>query len=366
MDRWILSKLNTLIASVSSKLDEYNITDSAREIQDFVDELSNWYVRRGRERYWGEGIGEDKAAAYATLYHVLVTLSKVIAPYVPFLAETIYQNLVCSVDANAPESVHLCTFPEADASKIDELLERGMADVLDVVVLGRAARSSANIKNRQPLSTLYVSSERDIKLTPELLEIVADELNVKEYKTADDAKAFISYELKPQLKTLGPKYGKLLGGIRKFFAECDAAEVVETVSRGELYNTEIDGTPVSFAKDDLLINIVNRSGFEAASDKGITVILDTTLSEELIAEGFVREIVSKIQTMRKEAGFEVTDRIIVSYAASEKAGAIIAENATAIAGDVLAVGVEQAEPNGYVKDWDINGDKVTLGVRKQN
>ena len=364
MDRWILSSLNSLVKYVDECLDEYKITESSRRIQEFVDALSNWYVRRGRERYWGSEMTEDKIAAYTTLYTVLVTLSKLIAPYTPFMAESIYQNLVRNVDKSAPESVHLCDFPVCDESVIDENLDKGMDYLLKLVALGRAARNKANIKNRQPLAKMYVRADGEVELTDELLMLLADELNVKEIERVSDDSDFVGYSLKPQLKTLGPKYGALLGGIRAFFADCNATEIVKTVETGAIYKTVINGKDVEFSKDDLLISTENKSGYVAESENGITVILDSNLTDELIGEGIAREIVSKLQTMRKEAGFSVTDHIKVTYEATGKVKEVLNSNLGAeIARDVLADKTCEGV-SGYQKSWDINGEKVTFGVEK--
>lgn len=364
MDRWILSSLNSLVKYVDECLDEYKITESSRRIQEFVDALSNWYVRRGRERYWGSEMTEDKIAAYTTLYTVLVTLSKLIAPYTPFMAESIYQNLVRNVDKSAPESVHLCDFPTCDESIIDENLDRGMEYLLKLVALGRAARNKANIKNRQPLAKMFVRADGEVELTDELLSLLADELNVKEIERVSDDSNFVGYSLKPQLKTLGPKYGALLGAIRSFFAECDATKIVKTVETGATYKTVINGKEVEFSKDDLLISTENKSGYVAESENGITVILDSNLTDELIGEGIAREIVSKLQTMRKEAGFSVTDHIKVSYEATGKVEEVLTsalgeEIARDVLADKICVGV-----CGYQKSWDVNGESVTFGVEK--
>lgn len=361
MDKWILSKLNTLVDQVDKNLAVYNITDSARALQDFSDILSNWYVRRGRDRYWGSEMTEDKAAAYTVLWHVLVTFAKLTAPYTPFIAEEMYLNLVPAFFKDAPKSVHLCAFPECDFSQIDEKLEKGMDTVLDIVNLGRAARNTGNVKNRQPLSEMYVVTARAGEIDEGLKTIVLDELNIKEYKTAEDASEFISYKLKPQLKTLGPKYGKKLGAISKFLAECDTKKVVDTVRGGNAYVMDTDAE-VSLTEEDLQIFTESKAGFISASDKGVTVALNTTLTEELIEEGMEREIVSKVQTMRKEAGFEITDRIRIYYIAEGKAQAVLAK--AAFKEDVLATSVCEGNANGYQKQVDINGEKVTLCLEK--
>ncbi|MBQ5801976.1 MAG: isoleucine--tRNA ligase [Clostridia bacterium] len=364
MDRWVLSKLNSLVKMVDESLANYTITESARAIQDFTDELSNWYVRRGRERYWGKGMTEDKAAAYTTLYTVLTTLSKLLAPYTPFMAESIYRNLVPNFDATAPVSVHLCSFPVADETLINKALEKEMEETLEIVVLGRAARNASNIKNRQPLSALTVCTERNIVITDETAEILKDELNVKNVLSGASATDFISYELKPQLKTLGPKYGKKLGEIRNFLSSCNGKEVVEGVENSGVYTVNLGGEDVSFTKEDLLITIKSKEGYASASDRGITVVLSTELTDDLIAEGYARELISKIQTLRKEAGFEVTDRISVNLViADAKTAEIIEGRKEEVAKAVLALSYGQAE-GGYQKEIDVNGAPVTVTVKK--
>lgn len=358
MDKWILSGLNSLIKFVDEGLNEYKITETSRAIGEFVDNLSNWYVRRCRDRFWGSDMTENKEAAYVTLYTVLSTLSKVIAPYVPFLAENMYQNLVANFDKNAPLSVHLCDFPVADESRIDPELESGMNDVLKTVVLGRAARNKANIKNRQPLKRLIYNGKKE--LSPELKALVEDELNVKEVDISADSAKYISYELKPQLKTLGPKYGALLGKIRALLAE-KSDEIAATVKSGKTYVVELDGKTVELAEEDLLISVKNKEGFSSESDGETTVVLDTELNDELIYEGAEREIVSKIQTMRKEAGFEVVDHISVAYKAEGVAKSVF-EKGTYKA-DVLC-DADGNDFDGYTKEWDINGDKVTISIKK--
>ena len=356
MDKWILSKLNSLTELVDKSLANYEITESARALQDFADVLSNWYVRRGRERYWGSERTEDKAAAYTTLYTVLVTLAKLTAPYTPFIAEMMYQNLVPAFCKDAPKSVHLCAFPEVCKNYIDKTLEEGMEEVLDIVVLGRAARNAGNLKNRQPLAKMIVVTDKNIKLSAEERAIVLDELNIKSFDFADDADKYISYKLKPQLKTLGPKYGKKLGAISSFLSKCNAKEVVNAVKNGGSY--EIEGEDVVLKYEDLQIFTESANGYVAAEDKGITVALDTELTEELIFEGIEREIVSKIQNMRKDAGFEVTDRIEVYYKAEGKAQKVLAK--AAFAKDVLAEKVAEGNPDGYTKEQNINGERVVL------
>ena len=362
MDRWALSKLNTLIKRVDGYLENYNITDSAREIQDFCDVLSNWYVRRGRDRYWGSNMTEDKAAAYTTLYHILVMLSKLIAPYVPFMAEMMYCNLVPQFSKDAPVSVHLCDYPVCDESAVDFALEKGMADVLDVVVLGRAARNAGAVKNRQPLSEMVVFSERELNIGDELKSVALDELNVKKLRFAQSADSLVSYTLKPQLKTLGPKYGKQLKKITEFLNSCNTGEVVKAVKNGGSYTLDLEDGAVVLFEEDLQIMTDSAEGYVTAADKGIIVALDVNLNEALLDEGCERELISKIQTMRKEAGFEVTDRIAVYYEAEGRAEKMLVRGK--LASDVLAERVEQGSAEGYTKSLDVNGDKVTITVVK--
>ena len=358
MDKWVLSGLNTLIKVVDEGLNEYKITETARAIGAFVDDLSNWYVRRCRDRFWGSGMTKDKEAAYTTLYTVLSTLAKIIAPYVPFMAENMYQNLVVPFFKDAPESVHLCDFPVADEQMVDKFLEEGMKDVLAVVMLGRAARNLAGIKNRQPLRRLIYNGKKE--LSSALKALVEDELNVKDVQISSDSGKFISYELKPQLKTLGPKFGALLGKIRQILAE-HADEIVAAVRNAGTYTTEADGRKIELTEEDLLISVKSREGYSSESDGETTVALDTTLDDELIFEGAEREIISKIQTMRKEAGFDVTDHIEVGYRAEGVALEVFRKGA--FAKDVLCDRVTETI-DGYAKEWNINGDKVTVSVRK--
>ncbi|MDE7400964.1 MAG: isoleucine--tRNA ligase [Clostridia bacterium] len=356
MDKWILSKLNSLVKLVDEHLAKYEITESSRALQDFCDILSNWYIRRGRERYWGSEMTEDKAAAYTTLYTCLITLAKISAPYTPFISEMIYQNLVPQFFAGEPKSVHLCTFPVADEKAIDKDLERAMDGVTDIVVLGRAARNAGNVKNRQPLAKMVVVTARDLALSEEEKAIILDELNVKSLEKADDAGKYISYKLKPQLKTLGPKYGKKLGAISAFLANCNAEEVVAAVKNGGAY--EIADLEVSLLEEDLQILTESAKGYVAAADKGITVALDTALTEELIDEGVERELISKIQNMRKEAGFEVTDRIEIYFTAEGRVLKILRGGSFASA--VLANKVVEGTANGFTKELSVNGEKATL------
>ena len=362
MDKWLLSKLNTLIKTVDDNLANYKIPESARALQDFVDDMSNWYVRRSRERFWAKGMEQDKINAYMTLYTALVTVSKVAAPMIPFMTEQIYQNLVRSVDQTAPESIHLCDYPVVNEDYIDTELEANMENVLKLVVMGRACRNTSNIKNRQPIGQMFVKAEFTL---PEFYqEIVADELNVKNVKFTDDVRDFTSYSFKPQLKTVGPKYGKMLGGIKKALDTIDGNAAMDELNANGSLNLDVDGQEITLFKEDLLIDTAQIEGYVSENDNGITVVLDTNLTEELLEEGFVREIISKIQTMRKEAGFEVMDKIRVTYTGSEKAESIFAKYAESISSEVLAEEVTKAEPAGYVKEWNINKEHVTLGVTK--
>ena len=361
MDRWILSRLNTLIGHVEAYLDDLKMTEAGREMQDFMDDLSNWYVRRCRERYWGKDMTADKEAAYMTLYTVLKTMALISAPFTPFMSETMYQNMVRTVDKSAPESIHLCDWPKKDESFIDPELEANMAAVLDIVVLGRSARNAANIKNRQPVASMYVQG----KALPDMyVSIIADELNVKEVRFVDDASSFISYRVKPQLKTLGPRYGKLLPKINQYLAgEGVGNAVVAAHNRGESYKFDIDGTEISLSAEDVLVSTEENAGFVTVTEHDLSVVLDTNLTPELIEEGFVREIVSKVQTMRKEAGFEVTDHIVLSHHGNSLIEGIFARHGAEIAADTLADSIKLGSA-GYVKDWEINGESVTLGVEK--
>ncbi len=363
MDRWILSKLNTLIAEVDEGLAQYKITESANALAAFVDELSNWYVRRGRERFWGKGMAGDKEAAFATLYHVLVTLSKVSAPFIPFLAEDIYQNLVVNNVPGAPESVHLCDFPVSDSAAVDADMERQMEALLEVVQLGRACRNAANLKVRQPLQRLYVKGASFDAAYQELCE---DELNVREVIFTDDARAFTTYRLKPQMRTLGPKYGKLLGKIGQHLATMDGNDVVDAFNRGETVSFELEGTQVTLAREDVLTEPAQKPGFTALEDRGVTVVLDTNLNEDLLAEGYAREVISKLQTMRKDTGYEVTDRIQVGFEADETLAAALNRYQEMIQRTTLAETLTRGklENADAEKDWDINDRKATLAIRK--
>ncbi len=364
MDKWVLSKLNTLVKTVDDNLANYKITESARAIQEFTDGLSNWYIRRGRERFWASGMEQDKINAYMTLYTVLVTMSKLCAPFIPFMSEQIYRNLVLSVDKNAPESVHLCDFPASCEDMISEDIEFNMDKVVSAVVLGRACRNGANVKNRQPIAKMYVEYEGE-DLPESYMQLIAEELNAKACERTYDSSKFVGYKFKPQLKTLGRRYGKLIPAISAHLAAItDGHAVMDAVKDGGVYTFEVEGEKISLEKEDLLIETVKDSGYVSESDKGITVVLDINLTPELIDEGFVREVVNKLQTMRKEAGFEVMDHIKVSYDASPVVERILSEFGNDIASDVLAESIEKTAPFGYVKEWDINGEKATFGVEK--
>ena len=363
MDKWLLSRLNTTVQAVDNDLANYKIPEAARSLQEFVDEMSNWYVRRSRERFWAKGMEQDKINAYMTLYTALVTICKAAAPMIPFMTEEIYRNLVCSIDKTAPESIHLCDFPTVDAEMIDKDLEASMEEVLDIVVMGRAARNTANIKNRQPIGTMYVRAERPLDAM--FQEVVADELNVKNVEFKEDLSDFTSYTLKPQLKTVGPKYGKLLNGIRAHLAEINGREAMKELDNSGSLSFDIDGQNVVLSKEDLLIDTAQMEGYVTEEDSTVTVVLDTNLSEELIEEGFVREIISKIQTMRKEAGFEVMDKIVVYSMGNQKIEGYMKEYREEILSDVMASDIRFDEVKGYTKEWSINGESVTLGVEKQ-
>ncbi|MCM1043537.1 MAG: DUF5915 domain-containing protein, partial [Corallococcus sp.] len=360
MDKWILSELNQLIKTVDDGLSRYEITDTARAIENFTDMLSNWYVRRCRERYWGSEWTDDKQAAYCTLYTTLVTLVKVAAPFVPFITESIYQNLVPQFFPDAPKSVHLCDFPVADENHINRRLNVLMEKAVQIVVLGRSARNAANIKNRQPLEIMHVVGAND--LDKETRDIICDELNVKQLVNADDASAFAQFEIKPQLRTLGPRYGKVIGKIRDFFVNLKekSQEIVDAVRNGGTYSFEIDGNQVNVKEEDLLISSQNREGYSIVGDKLFTVALATTLSEKLVDEGLERELVSKIQTMRKESGFVVTDHIAIEYEADDKLQAVFEKFGKVIAKDTLADSIKCGNCGKFSKKWDVNGHPVTL------
>lgn len=372
MDKWLLSKLNTLIQEVDDDLENYRIPEAARTLDGFVDEMSNWYVRRSRERFWAKGMEQDKINAYMTLYTALVTVSKCAAPMIPFMAEDIYRNLVCSIDKDAPESVHLCDFPVAKEAWIDKKLEEDMEAVLKVVVMGRACRNGANIKNRQPIGMMFVKAP--VALDRFYQDIIKEELNVKEVSFTDDVRAFTTYTFKPQLRTVGPKYGKQLGGIQKELAALDGNAAMDELDAKGALKFDIGGVDVELSKDDLLIEMVQKEGYISEADNAVTVVLDTHLTEELIEEGFVYEVISKIQTMRKEADYEVMDHIEVVVDKNEKIAGIIAKNQAMIAGKVLAdqmtAGTVESSAKGgaaeewSIKEWNVNGEEVTIGIRK--
>lgn len=362
MDKWLLSKLNSAVKEVDENLGNYRIPEAARALEDFVDLMSNWYVRRCRERYWATEMSDDKIAAYMTLYTALVTISKAAAPMIPFMTENIYQNIVRSVDSSAPESIHLCAFPEVDEKMIDKALEESMERVLEIVVLGRAARNGSNLKNRQPLATMYVKLDRP--LDEYYIDIIKDELNIKNVSFTDKVDDFVSYKFKPQLKTVGPKFGKQLGEIRTALAELDGNKAKKQLDADGSLTLNLKSGDVTLETEDLLIESAQREGFFALSDKGVTVAIDTTLTPELIEEGITREIISKVQTMRKEAGFNVMDHINITLNAGSKAAETALNNTAAISAVTLADSITAAEPEGYTKEWDINGEKLTIGVEK--
>ena len=363
MDKWILSRLNSAVKEVDDDLANYRIPEAAKALDAFVDDMSNWYVRRSRERFWAKGMEQDKINAYMTLYTCLVTICKAAAPMIPFMTEEIYQNLVRSVDANAPESIHLCDYPVVNEQWIDTELETNMDELLKIVVMGRACRNTANIKNRQPIGQMYVKAEKDL---PEFyLDIIADELNVKKVSFTSDVEAFTTYTFKPQLRTVGPKYGKFLKGIQQALAELDGNEAMASLKAdGVLRLPEVDAS-IELSEEDLLIAMTQKEGYVTENDPSMTVVLDTNLTEELLEEGFVREIISKIQTMRKEADFEVMDQIAVYYQGSEKVNSIFTKNCDTIKKEVLATEITSGDQGEYKKEWNINGETVTLGVSKK-
>ena len=362
MDKWLLSKMNTLVQTVDENLGNYKIPESARALQEFVDDMSNWYVRRSRERFWAKGMEQDKINAYMTLYTALVNVCKAAAPMIPFMTEDIYQNLVCNIDKTAPQSIHLCDFPAADKAQIDKDLEANMDEVLKIVVMGRACRNTANIKNRQPIGNMFVKAPFEL---PEFfVDIIREELNTKKVTFTDDVRNFTSYSFKPQLKTVGPKYGKLLGGIRQALPQLDGNAAMDELNGNGSIKLDINGTEVVLLEEDLLIETAQMEGYVSEQDNEITVVLDTNLTPELIEEGFVRELISKVQTMRKEAGFEVTDRVVVYAKDNQKIEKILEEHREEIKSEVLADDIVTGSANGYVKEWNINGETVTMGVEK--
>ena len=362
MDKWLLSKLNSAVKGVDENLSNYKIPEAARFLQDFVDDMSNWYVRRSRERFWAKGMEQDKINAYMTLYTALVTISKAAAPMIPFMTEDIYLNLVKSIDETAPESIHLCDFPEVNEAWIDAELEADMEQVLNAVVMGRACRNASNIKNRQPIGKMMIKT--DVELSQFFTDIIAEELNVKAVEYTDDVSNLVSYSFKPQLKTVGPKYGKVLGKIKEALANVNGIEAMATLKSEGVLKFNFDGVDVELAEEDLLIDSAQVEGFVSESNNNMTVVLETTLSPELIEEGFVREIISKIQTMRKEADFEVMDKIIVYAEQNEKIKQILSDNSDEIKAEVLANEIVFDKIGEYSKEWNINGEKVTLSVEK--
>ena len=362
MDKWLLSKLNSTVKAVDDNLDKYRIPEAARALDEFVDEMSNWYVRRSRERFWAKGMEQDKINAYMTLYTALVTICKAAAPMIPFMTEDIYQNLVRSIDKDAKESIHLCDFPVVNEKHIDKKLEEDMEDLLEVVVMGRACRNASNIKNRQPIGKMYVKA--DFNLSEFYTDIIADELNVKNVEFTDDVRAFSSYSFKPQLKTVGPKFGKQLGEIRQALSALDGNAAMDEVNANGSLKLDLPSGEVVLEKDDLLIDIAQTEGYVSQSDNKITVVLDTNLTPELLEEGFVREIISKIQTMRKEAGFEVMDKITIYAKGNDKVADIMTKNKDGIISEVMATDLVIGSVEGYEKEWNINGEDVVMGVKK--
>ncbi len=354
--------MNTCVKTVDECLENYKIPEAGRALDEFVDDMSNWYVRRSRERFWAKGMEQDKINAYMTLYTALVTVAKTAAPMIPFMADDIYRNLVCSVDKNAPISVHLCDFPIYEAAHVDAELEKNMDAVLKTVVMGRAARNTSGIKNRQPISKMFVKAP--FELSEFFKDIIEDELNVKEVEFTDDVREFTSYTFKPQLRTVGPKYGKQLGGIQKHLAEIDGNAAMDTLKAEGALKFDVNGTEVSLAEEDLLIAISQKEGYVTEADNVVTVVLDTNLTEELIEEGFVSELISKIQTMRKDSGFEVMDRIKVTVTGNEKVSSIALKNREAIASKVLANDISDNGTLKYSKEWNVNGESVTISVER--
>jgi len=361
LDKWILSKLNTLIKTVDSFLENYKITEATRAMTEFVDELSNWYVRRSRTRFWASELTDDKICAYMTLYTVLVEFSKLSAPFIPFMTEEIYRNLVISVDKNAPESVHICDYPKYDEALSFPEIEEDMDAIRKIVMLGRAARNEANIKNRQPLSKVFVQAPAEINQA--YADIILEELNIKEVEFTNDASSFISYTFKPQMRTMGPKYGKLMRPIFDVIAQMDSVEVMATLNSGEALKLNVEGTDVEIFKEDVLVDTQQKGGFVAASESGFTAVLDTNLTDALIEEGYVREIISKIQTMRKDSGFDVTDKISVSFSGSEKIASVFAANADEIKTQTLAETLTAATATD-AREWNINGEAVSIAIEK--
>ncbi|MDE6210220.1 MAG: isoleucine--tRNA ligase [Lachnospiraceae bacterium] len=362
MDKWLLSKLNTVVKTVDENLDNYRIPEAARALQDFVDEMSNWYVRRSRDRFWAKGMPQDKINAYMTLYTSLVTICKAAAPMIPFMTEDIYQNLVRNIDKEAPISIHLCDFPKVKEEYINSELEADMEKVLDIVVMGRACRNASNIKNRQPIGQMYVKA--DYELSDFYKEIIEDELNVKKVDFTQDIRSFTSYNFKPQLKTVGPKYGKQLGGIKEYLSKLDGNAAMDELNASGVLKFEAAGTQVELTKEDLLIEMVQQEGYVSENGNNITVVLDTNLTPELIEEGNVREVISKVQTMRKEADFEVMDKITLYIDKNETIADIVVRNKDYILSEIMANDIVTGSVDGYVKEWNINGEDVVLGVKR--
>ncbi len=369
MDKWLLSRLHSVVGEVDRNLENYRIPEAAKALQDFVDEMSNWYVRRSRERFWAKGMEKDKIDAYMTLYTALVTICKAAAPMIPFMTEEIYQNLVRSVDKEAPESIHLCDFPVSEETFIDRKLEKDMEDVLDAVVMGRACRNDAGLKNRQPIARMYIKADfsgdgASSGLDEFYTAIIREELNIKEILYTDDVREFTSYTFKPQLRTVGPRYGKQLGGIQKVLAGLDGNAAMDELKEKGCLSFEVAGVAVVLAEEDLLIDMAQTPGYVSESDNSITVALDTNLTPQLVEEGFVRELVSKIQTMRKEAGFEVMDRIRLSLVDNGKLYDLVSRNAEGICAKVLADAVVADQTFAVSREWNVNGEKVVISIEK--
>ena len=362
MDKWLLSKLNSMVKECDDNLANYRITETTRVLENFVDELSNWYVRRSRERFWVKGMPQDKINAYMTLYTALVTLAKAAAPMIPFMTEEIYRNLVCNVDPSAPESVHLCLYPEVREEWINTELETRMEEVLSVVILGRACRNGANIKNRQPIGKMYVKSDDIPDMPAFYTDIIKSELNIKEVVFTSDVRHFTTYSFKPQLKTLGRRFGKELNEVREILANLDGNRAMNEINETGSLKIQVAGREELLSKDDLLIDAAQMPGYESVEDNGITVVLDTNLTEELIEEGFVREVISKIQNMRKDSGFEVMDHIDLYISGNDRVADIIKRNEAQIRDEVLGESIHYGAVSDNAKEWTLNGEKVTLGV----
>ena len=362
LDKWLFSRLNSMVRDVDTNLENYRIPEAARALQDFVDDMSNWYVRCSRERFWVEEMTQDKISAYMTLYTALVTVAKAAAPMIPFMTEQIYRNLVCSIDPKAPESVHLCDFPECDESMIDAKMEEDMKQAMQIVTLGRSARNEVGMKIRQPLANLFIHAERD--LGEDYRGIIREELNIKTVHFVSDASDFSDYRFKPQLKLLGKKYGKQINEVREALAALNGSAAKKELDQNGSIKLSISTGEISLTAEELLIETAQKEGFESMSDKGVTIVLDTTLTPELVEEGFVREIISKLQSMRKDAGFEVTDRIVVYQNGNDKLADLLWKNREQISREVLADEIRLGETDGYTAEWDVNGEQTTFGVVK--